>query len=209
MRFHTHSKGSVTIHWHLSSRVLLVSNKMTRVPIGCDSPVPARHHVLLVRVSCLSADCATAFQCWIVGCCCGAWVIIWNSAMLKSTSSLLVNRTYRITPTTTTCESCLPSVVLSNEKVFSFYSTNREESEDSSNCPIGMNRLLWIVCFCLLQLLSSTELYLRSYNVTVWTKQENKNFFETSNSHCTNSLQKLFYTCFRQQNYSFYLILSW
>ncbi len=28
------------IHWHLSSRVLLVRNKMKRVPIGCDSPVP-------------------------------------------------------------------------------------------------------------------------------------------------------------------------
>ncbi len=42
--------------------------------------------------------------------------------MLNSTSSLLVNRTYRITPTTTTCESYPPSVVLSNEKVFSFYS---------------------------------------------------------------------------------------
>ncbi len=82
--------------------------------------------------------------------------------MLNSTSSLLVNRTYRITPTTTTCEYYYPpSVVLSNEKVFSFYSTNRGESEDSSNCPIGMNRLLWIVCFCLLQLLSSTELCLR------------------------------------------------
>jgi hypothetical protein len=148
----------VTIHWHLSSRVLLVRNKMTRVPIGCDSPVPAP---LLVRVSCLCADWATAFQCKIVGCCCGAWVIIWNSAMLNSTSSLLVNRTYRITTTTTTCESYPPSVVLSNEKVFSFYSTNREESEDSSNCPIGLNRLLWIACFCLLQLLSSTKLCLR------------------------------------------------
>ncbi len=133
----------------------MVRNKMKRVPIGCDSPVPAPCFISQSQLSL-----------WL---CYGPPVL--NRRLLlwcMSYNLKFSDAGFYFKPA---CEQnitdhsynnyILVSPIPQARKYSHFSSTNREESENSSNCPIGMNRLVWIACFCLLQLLSSTELCLR------------------------------------------------